>query len=436
VAGDGGVCTKPPPGDNMAQLTLHGFSPLEAKFDEELLIEGENFSTVLLENSVRLNGVPAVVLLATKTALRIAVPKNMRCTGLIEVTVGEETATSTTPFTYMPTATVSTFAGSGTAGFHDGGGTSAQFDLPGDLTMDAEGNLYVVDINNYRIRKVTPEGEVSTVAGNGNQGLLDGTGTDTQFHSPWGLTIGLEGNLYVADAGNHRIRKVVLPSGEVSTFAGGGGPGIGEGGYADGLGEAARFNTPDGIAADLEGNLYVADSNNHCIRKVTPGGLVSTFVGNGTSGFVDATGTAARFNDPNGVAIDNRTGTLYVADSKNHRIRKVTPGRVVTTLAGSGVADFLDGPGKETQFNFPHGTVMDERNNYLYVADSDNHRIRMVRPDGVVSTLAGGGVQSGHVDGPGALARFSQPHAVVIDAEGNLYVADLSNNSIRKITLE
>jgi len=419
--GDNGVCVYVAL-PAIAGPVISSFSPTEAALGATLTILGENFSADPSENSVTLNGVPAAILFASENELRIEVPKNMRCAGLVQVTVGNQIATSSTDFTYMPTATVSTFAGSGdrgigNGGFADGPGHLARFHSPIDIAIDVEGNLYVADVINNRIRKVTMEKEVSTFA--------------SDFNTPWGLTIDAENNLYVTDAHNHRIRRVA-PDGRALTFAGEGTAGFRD---APAPGTDARFNEPDGITRDAEGNLYVADTKNNRIRKVAPDGEVSTLAGSGQACFADAKGTAACFNSPNGIAIDNRTNTLYVADTENNRIRKVTMEGEVSTIAGNGVRGFLDGMSMDAQFNFPHGIAIDDRNGNLYVADAHNNRIRMVTPKGAVSTLTGSGT-AGHSEGAKSTARFDNPCGIAIDAEGNLYVADTYNHRIRKIMLE
>jgi hypothetical protein len=212
---------------------------------------------------------------------------------------------------------------------------------------------------------------VSTFAGSGTQGYLDGTGTGAQFNTLRGIAIDSAGNVYVADTNNQRIRKI-SPSGVVTTLAG-----SGTAGYLDGTGTAAQFNQPSGIAIDSTGVVYVADCENHRIRKVTSSGVVTTFAGSGIAGYLDGTGTAAQFDNPCGVAIDTTTDTIYVADGLNNRIRKITPSGVVTTLAGTGVAGFVDGTGTVAQFSFPIGMTFDNAGN-LYVADTSNYRIRKI----------------------------------------------------------
>jgi sugar lactone lactonase YvrE len=322
-----------------------------------------------------------------------------------------------------PTGVVSTLAGTGTNGFADGPGATAKFSHPEGVAVDAAGNVYVADEDTNRIRKVTPAGVVSTLAGDGTRAFADGPGATARFNAPDGVAVDAAGNVYVADTDNHRLRKIT-PTGSVSTLAG-------DAAHAtDGQGAFGRFNSPKGVAVDAAGNLYVADRGNHLIRKVTPAGLVSTLAGS-ISGFADGTVVAAPFRDAEGVAVD-AAGNLYVADTDQHRVRKVTPGGVITTLAGGVSGGFSDGQGADARFQNPHGMAVDASGN-TYVADWNNHRIRKITPAGVASTLAGDGT-AGFVDGPGATARFNGPQGVALDGVGNVYVADGGNQRIRTIT--
>jgi sugar lactone lactonase YvrE len=320
---------------------------------------------------------------------------------------------------------VSTFAGSGSYSSADGMGIAASFKYPARLAVDASGNVYVADNGNHKIRKITPAGVVSTLAGDGTEGSTDATGTAASFHDPEGVAVDASGNVFVADRENNKIRKITS-AGVVSTFAG-----SGEVGSNDATATAPSFYNPSGVALDASGNVYVADSKNNKIRKITSAGVVSTFAGSGEEGRTDATGTAASFNRPFGVALD-ASGNVYVADSKNNKIRKITPAGVVSTFAGSGEEGRTDATGTAASFNRPFGVALDASGN-VYVADYINDKIRKITPAGEVSTFAGSGY-SGSTDGTGTAASFYSPTGVAVDASGNVYVADTSNNKIRKIT--
>jgi sugar lactone lactonase YvrE len=297
--------------------------------------------------------------------------------------------------------------------------------FPQGVAVDSAGNVYVAESNKHRINKITPDGTVDTLAGRGTAAYLDGQGMSARFNTPTGVAVDSAGTVYVADDGNHRIRKIT-PGGTVSTLAG-----SGTAGYAEGTGTSAQFNQPRGVAVDSAGNVYVADDGNHRIRKITPGGTVSTLAGSGTAGYAEGTGTNAQFNNPRGIAVDS-AGNVYVGDQMNHRIRKITPGGTVSTLAGTGTYGNVDGPGTSAKFNRPYGVAVDSAGN-VYVAGNINQRIRKITPDGTVSTLAGSGTL-GYLDGPGSSAQFNQPRGVAVDSAGNVYVADTYNNLIRKIT--
>jgi len=315
---------------------------------------------------------------------------------------------------------VTTLAGS-TIGYADGTGAAAQFNAPRGVAVDASGNVYVGDAWNFLIRKVSPTGVVTTLAGS-TMGYADGTGAAAQFNVPRGVAVDASGNVYVADEWDHLIRKV-SPTGVVTTLAGS------TIGYADGTGAAAQFKFPAGVAVDASGNVYVADTGNALIRKVSPTGVVTTLAGS-TMGYADGTGAAAQFRVPEGVAVD-ASGNVYVADTGNALIRKVSPTGVVTTLAGSTMG-YADGTGAAAKFNVPRGVAVDASGN-VYVADSQNHLIRKVSPTGVVTTLAGS--KKGFADGTGAAAQFIVPEGVAVDASGNVYVADTYGRRIRKITV-
>lgn len=304
------------------------------------------------------------------------------------------------------------------------------FKVPGRIAFDAAGELYVADTFNDTIREVSPGGVVTTLAGLvGIVGSADGTGSAARFDLPGGVAVDGSGNIYVADTINFTIRKI-SSGGVVSTLAGL----AGTSGSADGAGSAARFDLSYGVAVDAAGSIYVADTGNHTIRTITPAGVVSTLAGSaGVSGSTDGTGSAARFNDPVDVAVD-AIGNVYVADEVNDTIRMITPGGIVTTLAGlAGSPGSADGIASVARFNQPAGIALDAAGN-VYVADTRNHTIRKITPAGVVSTLAGLAGSQGSADGTGSAARFNFPADVAVDAAGNIFVSDSSNDLIRKIT--
>jgi len=331
-----------------------------------------------------------------------------------------------------PAGEVTTLAGSyGNFGSSDGNGAAARFRSPGDVAVDSGGNLYVADSSNCTIRKVTPAGDVTTLAGSaGIYGKADGAGSTARFSAPCGVAVAASsGTIFVADTGNHTVR-MVTPAGETSTFAGL----AGGGGREDGTTVTARFSGPSGVFVDAGGNAYVADRNRHTIRRITAAGAVTTLAGlAGSSGSTDGAGDTARFNAPSGVTADGN-GILYVADYENHTIRKVTPAGVVTTLAGlAGNPGGSDGTGNASRFYRPSALAVGPDGN-IYVADRDNHTIRKVTPAGAVTTLAGLAGTSGSANGTGNAARFRYPCGVATDLDNNVYVADTGNNAVRKIT--
>lgn len=381
----------------------------------------------------------------------------------------------------------SELATGGAAGKRDGwrrqtnsAGSSALFNPPSGIDIDAAGNLYVVDYANHLLRRIGTDGIVTTLAGSPKDGygFVDGQGPAAQLSYPEDVCVDAAANAYIADSDNHRIRTIA-PDGSVTTLAGS------TPGYVEGKAAAAKFDNPRGVALGSDGALYVADSSNHRVRKVTTDGTVSTFAGSSV-GFLDAQGTLAKFSSPTGVAFDS-SGNLFVADSANHRIRKIVANGTVSTMAGTATYGASDGPTSIAKFYYPSGVDVDAKGNIwvadsanalvrridpngyvltvtgfepgfgngrgrmagrfnnvhdvavapdgsVFVADRDNHAIRRVWPDGTTTTVAGNGI-AGYADGMGGDARFLKPEGIALDKAGQLWVSDGGNNRIRKISL-
>lgn len=316
---------------------------------------------------------------------------------------------------------VSTVAGNGLAFFANGPALMAEFRAPLDVAIAADGTIYVADAINHRIRKIT-RGEVFTFAGIGIQDTSSGVGTGAGFAFPSYLTLDAAGNLYTLDVEDPRVRKIT-PNAFVSVVAG-----TGINGFADGRADMSEFGKEcAGITIDGQGNLYLSDWKNKRIRKISVTGHVSTVAGNGKSGFVDGNADTAQFFNPAGIVVD-KLGNLFVADW--NRIRKITPSGIVSTFVGTEAVGLRDGQG-DAQFTDIMDLVMDEHGN-IYA--SDENRIRKITPQGEVSTVAGG--MAGYEDGVGNTAKFNGAVGLGIDREGNIYVADDHNNRIRKISFE
>jgi ABC-type branched-subunit amino acid transport system substrate-binding protein/sugar lactone lactonase YvrE len=327
----------------------------------------------------------------------------------------------TSHFLYVEGVTVYTLAGDGHRGHRDGPGSQARFAGPiGGMAIDRQGNIYIPDPFAHRIRRITPDGMVSTLAGTGSPGYTDGPIATAQFNGPVGLAVDAAGNVYVADGGNHCIRLIrpdgpALSSNEgaVTTLAG-----TGEPGYRDGPAAEAQFNEPFDVAVSSTGVLYVADAGNDRIRAISPDGMVTTLAGSGRRGLKDRPPEQAEFNAPWKLALA-ADGTLYVADGVaifqrgNHAVRRVAPDGTVSTVAGTGMPGLADGPAIEAAFYWPEDLDVDVFGN-IYVADSHSNRIRVITPEGMVYTLAGSG-RMGYADGPGPEAAFLGPVGVLVD---------------------
>lgn len=438
-----------------------------------------------------------------------------------------------------PLGVDSIFAGNiGNAGYVNDSGTAAKFNGISDLAFDSKNNLFVVDSGNSSIRKITPAGAVTTFAGSGIQGSSDGTGLNASFYNPSGIAIDSKDNLYVTDEYNHLIRKI-SPSGEVTKFAGTGTYGTTDGalaeasfalplriaidkfdnivvyqalstgnairliqngavstipntkflssgsghnasfgfdklgnlyathghlivklinqplayepyqtrttlagtpsaacGFVDGTGSAAQFCNPQGnMVIDVSGNIYLTDTGNNAIRKITPAGVVTTFAGSGAAGGTDGTGVSATFSAPRGIVMDS-SGNFFVTDTNLNTIRKITSAGVVSTFAGMMASSgSQDGTGTAAQFKFNgvNGSIAIDKYDNLYIGDFSNHTIRKITPSAVVTTFAGTAPNAGSTDAVGAAASFYYPNGVTVDNFGNIFVAEGGNLKIRKI---
>ncbi len=333
--------------------------------------------------------------------------------------------------------TINTFAGNGTGALAGDGGaaTAASLRYPFHITLDGAGNMYIADWGNNAIRKISATGTISTLAGNGvpTYGGDGGPATAAYLNQPADIAFDGSGNLFFSDNGNKRIRKIDV-AGIISTVVGTGAPGYsGDGGAAT----AATINDPRGITIDASGNLYIAEASNHVIRKVNTSGIISTVAGNHTSGISGDGGaaTAAQLNNPHDVAFD-ASGNMYIADRNNHRVRKVNTTGIISAYAGVGASGYT-GDGSQASaanLNSPMALFIDAYGN-MYVGDGGNNRVRKIKTSGIISTVAGNGSYSFSGDGGTAVsAALKSPSGMAKDATGNLYIADEGNHRIRKVT--
>lgn len=396
------------------EITITAFTE-HGKGGTALVITGTGFSETISENIVTVNDVQATVVAAAKNSLMITVPAKAG-DGKISVKTNTRTQTSATDFYYDWVGVVSTF-----------NYNPSPYAIPGDIVFDAQGNMYISDRQLMQIFKVGSDGVVRVFAGSGSPGMDDGPGTTATFGSVQSMAIDAGGNIFVVDYSNACIRKIT-PAGVVSRIAGHNT----RFGTVDGDISVASFKSPEGIAVDRNGIIYVSEYYDHKVRKIE-GNTVSTFVGSTTFGDVDATGTAARLNIPQGLRLD-ADGNIVLVDTYNNKIKKITPGGVVTTVAG-GASGFADGNSTSARFKHPRGIGTDSKGN-IAVADRENFAVRFISKKGWVSTLGGISTEAAYTDGTGAAARFFLPENVSFAPNGDVWVVDGGEGKIRKIALQ
>lgn len=347
-------------------------------------------------------------------------------------------ASVATAWPQAPQFTITTVAGTGNAGYSGDGGpaTSAELNGPRGVTEDVFGNLYIAEYYGQRVRKVTPSGTITTLAGNGTQGYSGdgGPATSAELNGPYRVTVDLAGNVYIPDSSNCRIRKV-SPDGTITTIAGNGDQGYsGDGGPST----SAELTYPEAVAFDSAGNYYIADEGAEVVRKVAPNGTITTFAGTGVASYSGDNGpaTSATLDGPVGVQVDS-ANDVYISDQGNDVIRKVTAANgTITTIAGTGTFGFAGdgGPATQAEFYYPASIGLDAAGN-LYIPDVDNNRIRVVLTDGTIWTVAGDGVEGyGGDGGPAVNAAINVPRSVSVAPNGNVYIGDFGNNRVRMLT--
>ena len=366
--GGGGLPTDPtdPPDEEPPEIA--SVAPDSGKFGTAVTITGKNFAGDPDANKVTFNGTEALVSSASDTQLVTEVPEGAE-TGPVEIAVEGETAEGP-EFKYIPTITVTTYAGSGQPGYQDGDGSTARFNQPIGIDLDADGNIYVGDGENNVIREITSQQVVSTYAGTGDPGYDDGSASVTEFDGPTGLAFDGTGSIILSDQANDVIRDLA-PNGDVTTFVG---DTVGNGSLKDGFRDEARFESPTGLDIADDGTIYVADRDNSSIRKITPDGQVTTVAGIDSEGFQDGSLDNARFNFPLDLAVGPE-GNLWISDSGNNAIRKIDlAAGQVSTVVRSEDAGFTDGPLAEAKMNAPAGIDV-AQDGTIYFCDLNNHSV-------------------------------------------------------------
>jgi sugar lactone lactonase YvrE len=442
----------------LAAPVITGFTPNNGAPGTIVTITGSNFGNLLSQDSVWFNDHLAAVGKVSDNIITAAVPQSAG-PGVIKVIVSGQKAASVNSFLYTGSKVVSvaTFAGSaGNTGNVNGSAANARFSGLRGCGIDKQGNVYVTEISNNDIRMITPAGVVSTLAGS-TAGYADGAALSSQFNSPRAVSVDAMGNVIVAEYGGNRIRKIDLSSFIVSTVAGANNASAGTSGSTNGVGINARFYQPQGIVVDpATGYIYLAEYSNNCIRKIvidaSGNATVTSFAGTpgAAGGTSDGIGTAAQFNGPLGLAIDNTGSYLIESDNISHLIRKISLATAtVTTIAGAAsvtTGGYMDATGTSAYFLNPAGVAVDASGNII-VCDYGNHCLRQIDPSGVVTTFAGQGktgctngtgcttAQNGSTNGLALSSKFFQPCGIAIDkTTGNIYISEYGNNDIRVIT--
>jgi sugar lactone lactonase YvrE len=406
---------------------LVGFTPASGPKGTLITITGEHFGTSSNDISLKINGLSATIKAVSDKEITAIVPDKCGL-GAVVVSVKGKNFTAADQFRYIYKATTSYFTG-GQKGFADGPPASVKFEGPYKIIFDTKGTLYMTDQGNCMVRKIASDGTVSSIAGSPHSGFKDGKGDQALMKFPIGIDLGPDGTIYIADHQNNAIRKI-SPDGTLTTIAGD----PDREGLMDGDLKTARFKKPYGVKLDKAGTLWICDTENGLIRKIAPDGQVTTFAGS-TPGYADGKLRDAKFYFPAHLSFDE-AGNIYVADKHNHCIRKMTSDGMVSTFAGKPEQNgFKDGSSKDAMFNQPSNVQVDKMGN-LYVTDLYNHCIRLIYPDGMVTTLAGQPGNLGYVEGPGEEAKFYYPQGSTFDNDGNLYVTDSFNNRVRKVIIE
>ena len=395
------------------------FYPLSAAVGYPVNIYGNGFSTTASENLVRFNGTVAKVIAATEHQLTVLVPQ-YATPGAIVVTSNKATAPSLVNFTPAPTGTVSTLAGSGSAGAVDDIGIAASFNQPYGICADSLGNIYVADFGNNKIRKISSAGVVTTFAGNGNSPDMDGPLLSAAIYGPSGVAIvnGDTNRIYVTENLGNRIRFVSNDS--VSTLVNSNIP-------------STIYAQPMGLSIDTGGNLFFTNIGYSDVVQIPPSQMLNVIAAPVSPVQGYNVQIIAPLSQPSGTVLD-KEGNLYIADLANNVISKITSSGTFSIFAGDSTMGFADGPGTSARFSHPTSLTIDANDN-LYVVDQGNNAIRRITPDGYVTTVAGTPGQSVSTDGAGILAGFNSPFGITIDLSGVLYVSEAGGNKIRKIVV-